>query len=360
MAEKNRGISPDLLIHPGETISDVIEERGITQKELARRSGVSEAFLSDVIHGKKDISKGLAMGLEYSLGVPRSFWLNLQANYDAELLGINESDSIQIDEKDIFRKISEITDYLAELDYLPSDLSEDELILESRRCLRVSNLTSLSTLVTDYPVKEQSVLGAWLCLCKLISEDNRTDRPFTREQLNNLINEIKSTITSDSDNLCKDLKSVFSNYGICLNIIHSFDSVPAQGYIAKLNDGTYQLTIPLPDENEDTFLYVLFHEMGHIANGDISRPGWFIDIPDPKEPRDVSADSFANDSLMEQSSYESFVQQKVFTYAAITEYARTQNVPPFVVVSRLQKEGIIPDSKYSRYRVRLNLARTGS
>ena len=63
---------------------------------------------------------------------------------------------------------------------------------------------------------------------------------------------------------------------------------------------------------------------------------------------------------MEQSSYESFVQQKVFTYAAIAEYARTQNVPPFVVVSRLQKEGIIPDSKYSRYRVRLNLARTGS
>ena len=58
---------------------------------------------------------------------------------------------------------------------------------------------------------------------------------------------------------------------------------------------------------------------------------------------------------MEQSSYESFVQQKVFTYAAITEYARTQNVPPFVVVSRLQKEGIIPDSKYNRYGSGLNL-----
>lgn len=79
------GISPDLLIHPGETISDLLEERGITQKELAQRAGVSEAFLSDVIHGKQDISKGLAMGLEYALGVPRSFWFNLQANHDAEL-----------------------------------------------------------------------------------------------------------------------------------------------------------------------------------------------------------------------------------------------------------------------------------
>ena len=65
MAVKNRGISHDLLIHPGETIYDVLEERGLTQKELAQRAGVSEAFLSDVIHGSKDISKGLAMGLEY-------------------------------------------------------------------------------------------------------------------------------------------------------------------------------------------------------------------------------------------------------------------------------------------------------
>ena len=72
------------LIHPGEIISDILEERNLTQKELAQRAGVSEAFLSDVIHGKKDISKELAWNLECALDVPRSFWLNLQANYDAE------------------------------------------------------------------------------------------------------------------------------------------------------------------------------------------------------------------------------------------------------------------------------------
>ena len=69
-------------------------QRCITQKELAKRAGVSEAFLSDVIHGRKDISKGLAMGLEYAVGVPSSFWLNLQANYDAELLSLKEEDTV--------------------------------------------------------------------------------------------------------------------------------------------------------------------------------------------------------------------------------------------------------------------------
>ncbi len=90
MSSKDKGISADLAVHPGETVSDVLKERGLTQKELAVRTGVSEAFLSAVIHGRKDISKGLAMGLEYALDVPASFWLNLQANYDAELLALRE------------------------------------------------------------------------------------------------------------------------------------------------------------------------------------------------------------------------------------------------------------------------------
>ena len=78
------------LIHPGETISDILEERNLTQKELAQRAGVSETFLNEVIHGKKDISKELAMGLECELEVPHSFWLNLQANYDAEMIGLQK------------------------------------------------------------------------------------------------------------------------------------------------------------------------------------------------------------------------------------------------------------------------------
>ena len=70
---------------------DVIIERNITQKELAKRSGVSEAFLSDVINGKMDISRGLAVGLEYALSIPSSFWLNLQANYDSELISLQKN-----------------------------------------------------------------------------------------------------------------------------------------------------------------------------------------------------------------------------------------------------------------------------
>ena len=79
MAAKKIGISRDLIIHPGETIADVLEERGITQSELASSAGVSPAYVSNVIAGKKGISANLLPGgLEYAIGVPKSFWLNFR------------------------------------------------------------------------------------------------------------------------------------------------------------------------------------------------------------------------------------------------------------------------------------------
>ncbi len=83
MAAKKTGISRELIIHPGETIADVLEDRGISQAELAASTGVSPAYVSNVIAGKKDISSKFAFALEYALGVPKSFWINLQANYAA-------------------------------------------------------------------------------------------------------------------------------------------------------------------------------------------------------------------------------------------------------------------------------------
>ena len=66
MATKKTGLSRELIIHPGETIADVLDERNISQAELAARTGVSPAYVSNVLAGKKDISAKFAMALEYS------------------------------------------------------------------------------------------------------------------------------------------------------------------------------------------------------------------------------------------------------------------------------------------------------
>jgi HTH-type transcriptional regulator/antitoxin HigA len=78
------GLSSDLLIHPGETLREAMEDRGMSQKELALRTAVPEKHISDVLNGKTPISPEFATGLEAALEISAVFWLNLQTNYDIE------------------------------------------------------------------------------------------------------------------------------------------------------------------------------------------------------------------------------------------------------------------------------------
>ena len=72
----------DLAIHPGEFLSEELEARGITQRELARRLRRPEQVVSEIVNGKKGISAETALGLERVLGASADFWLGLQMTYD--------------------------------------------------------------------------------------------------------------------------------------------------------------------------------------------------------------------------------------------------------------------------------------
>lgn len=73
------------VIHPGEKIREILKEKKMTQGELASRTGVSGSYISNVISGKKEISKSFALALEQALGVSNTTWLRMQAAWEKEL-----------------------------------------------------------------------------------------------------------------------------------------------------------------------------------------------------------------------------------------------------------------------------------
>jgi len=90
----NRGMQGlfdrDLIIHPGETIDELLLDRGMSQRELASMCGATEIHVSNVISGKRNITVSFAKKLEYAFGIEAGFWLNLQNLYDEELLSYEE------------------------------------------------------------------------------------------------------------------------------------------------------------------------------------------------------------------------------------------------------------------------------
>ena len=73
-----------MLIHPGEMLKDEIESRNITQKDLAKRMGVSYTVFNEILNGKRPITTDYALLLEAALGIDAGIWLRLQADYNMQ------------------------------------------------------------------------------------------------------------------------------------------------------------------------------------------------------------------------------------------------------------------------------------
>ena len=358
MAEKKTGISRDLIIHPGETLAEVMNERGLSQSELAARAGFSPAYVSNVISGKKDISAKFAQALEYVLSIPKSFWLNLQANYDAELLDYNEKDSVTDEEKDARNHLSGVVKFFCDQGKMKKYRDRNQSILELRKILQVSNLCNLKNIVPEGNFRISSsasvdpyVLGAWLRLCQMASENQKVSTKFDEENIDVIINGLKNIMRSQKNNTVHYIQALLSKNGISFSVLHNFRGAPVHGYISEKKDGTYHMVLTIRGSYADIFWFSLFHELGHIVNHDVRNQRDYIDWGENQEA-ESAADQFASDHLLKPEDYRNFVNAGKFNIAAICDFAESQNVEPYIVIGRLQKEKKIRYNQFSNYKLR--------
>ena len=72
---------PDYVTEPGDVLLETTEGLGITQKELAARTGFTAKHINQLIRGVARISPETALRLEKVTGVPASFWNHLETKY---------------------------------------------------------------------------------------------------------------------------------------------------------------------------------------------------------------------------------------------------------------------------------------
>lgn len=83
-----------IAIPPGMTIKEVLENRHMTQKELASRMDMSEKHISKLINGEVPLTQDVALRLERVFGVDASFWNGLEAGYREKILKVEYENSI--------------------------------------------------------------------------------------------------------------------------------------------------------------------------------------------------------------------------------------------------------------------------
>ena len=214
MAEKMNGLSLDFIIHPGETLKEVLEEKQMSQEELAIRTGFSPKHVSEVVNGKKGISPSFARSLEYVFGIPTSFWINLQGIYDKEMLEYKEQEEIDENEVEIVKKLKKVIEYAEEQNVMNKTKDVFARIIELRNICNVKNLTYINNLVTSQVAFRKSqtletnvyVLYVWLRICDIIAEKNTINEEYDEQKLMNNIEKIKDCMFLEINEAIKKLK----------------------------------------------------------------------------------------------------------------------------------------------------------
>jgi HTH-type transcriptional regulator/antitoxin HigA len=81
MSKEELSYQPPEVSPPGDTLRDMMDERNLTQAELARRLGRPVQAVNEIMAGKKEITEDTALELERVLQVPAHFWLAREARY---------------------------------------------------------------------------------------------------------------------------------------------------------------------------------------------------------------------------------------------------------------------------------------
>ena len=84
--ETRNNTRPYLPQHPGTILKLELRERGIRQKAFAEEIGMRPSHLSALLNGYRNISPQVAAKIEAVLQIPAHVWLNLQNNYNLDML----------------------------------------------------------------------------------------------------------------------------------------------------------------------------------------------------------------------------------------------------------------------------------
>ena len=83
--------------HPGVTLLDELEARGLSAAALAHKLRVPPQRIQEIIRGQRAITPETALRLAFYFGNEAEFWINLQTQHDLATLRRTQGERIEIE-----------------------------------------------------------------------------------------------------------------------------------------------------------------------------------------------------------------------------------------------------------------------
>ncbi|WP_194724100.1 helix-turn-helix domain-containing protein [Noviherbaspirillum malthae] len=360
-----RPFTPNYAIPPGDSLIELLEALGLSQADLAERTGRPKKTINEIAKGKAAITPETALQFERVLGVPSSYWNALEQNYRAALARIDER-----------QRLSQHIDWLSGFPitemirraWIKARNDKVELVEELLSFFGVASPDAWNdvwcrgkeaTAFRKSPThdsNELSLTATWLRRGEL--EGRKVNcAAFDATKFKTALAQIRPlTAHQDINTAIKTTIETCAAAGVAVVLVQEFPKLGVCGATRWLSSEKALIQLSLHYKRHDQLWFSFFHEAGHIllhGKRDI-----FVEQKKASNAlEEEEANQFAADLLIPPETYRTFVAGGDYSAVAIADFAKSLGIAPSIVVGRLQHDKVISFSERNEFRVRVDWAK---
>lgn len=336
--------TPDTVSPPGETLLEMLEERGLSQVELAQRMGRPLKTINEIIKGKAAITPETALQLERVLGVSAGFWNRRERRY-REYLAQEEEGARLASQSDWLKQVP--LKPMIQLGWIREDKDAVEQAREALNFFGVATPeTYLKTCIEGQLAYRKSkafeshaaAIAAWLRRGEI--EAREIDcQPYEERKFRALLPGLRAlTRIQDPSVFVPELQQFCAKCGVAVVFVPELPGTRLCGAARWLTSEKALIQLSLRYKTDDHLWFTFFHEAAHILLH--GKRAFFVDdaIGEGADEKEAEADKFASDLLIPPDTLRQFQAAGVYTLAAIQTFAEQIGIAPGIVVGRLQHD----------------------
>lgn len=355
MAKKNH-YSASIVFHPGETLSEKLEEMKMGPKEFALRCNKPEKTIIAVLQGKSALTPDMAVLFEKATRIPAHFWMNLQKSYDEFIA--REQHQMVIKESVAWAQQFPLADMIKKGWLSPvTTLQEKTMALLTffgfahptawekyylNQQLKVAFRISLAETHQPY------ALSAWLRKGALQANE-LVENEYSEKKFKDALPQFKAIMATQPKGFFLQLQRICVEAGVKVVYTPSLPKTTINGCTRWLNNTPF---IQLTDryKRNDFFWFTFFHAVGHIllhGKKDIFLEN--IEYADKELHKEQEANEFAYKWLLSKDEELEILDVTTLSKEKIKKFAKKFNTHPSIIIGRLHDKKSVSATLRNHY-----------
>lgn len=350
MATRNENTVPWMATHPGTILKYELEERVLSQKDFAEMIGMQKSHVSELIKGKRTMTKAIADKIEDKMGLSAISLVNLQTQYDYDTKAIEKKNTEERNAINILKLYDEIFDIKTVLKRYGIDdkcAVEQLHFLEDRCCLSKPAELQLEGAgmfkKSSKTGQDTRMLMTWKILAETKARMQQTSGTFVREDEQYVISEVKQALHANH-NTEVNIQQILDKHGIAFCTEEKVEKASVDGY-SYIENGIPYIILTKRYDRIDNFAFALMHELGHIYRHyqDESKQNCKLSIPDydNESAEEREANEYAANALISNQEWKNAPKVRVNPSAIqrkYTEWAIEKGLNKWIVLGRISYE----------------------